>query len=342
MQPIFDKFPGSNIHVVHVGSPSILLPESYEVVHLSHKDSLEYSFIALVATEYHIVGLNARRNAIRLVDPHSGMVIRSVQNIGSGPGEFESLKNLAYYDGYIFALDQFSQKVLRFTSMLDFVDEHVISGINVLSDIAYSAGELIYATRADSSTLYRMHAVDSNENQTLFHRYIINKGFQPAVYNSHLVSAHSGSIALLNVSLPLMFLYDRAAIDEAPEIIRFFGEGVEKADSLDSMAMPGGGFNLPPVEIPRSQFPSVGASPLFQEIKQYEDHIFIRQTHDRQLIHLTKRDTMIEYVGSYQILGSNGEPLEWLSMAIQYPWIYLGSNHEHQFFRLNMVEVFNK
>lgn len=341
MQPVLDKFPESRVITIPLDSPISLLPDDYEIIPISDEDSAVSGVFIMVSTKDNIVFTGFDGKAIHLVEPQSGVVLKTLQTLGKGPGEFEHIGSLAFDGLHLVALDMGSQKILRFTSSLEFVDEHIVASLHVFSAIAFTSGKLLFSSRSDPENLYRIHELDGSVKTTSFHRYIINHSYQPRIYNNHFISVGANSVSLLNVNLPLLFSYNMEDLDSPPTILRFVGDGMERGNYDDMMAFPGGAFNLPPIEIPSDRYTSVGANPLFGGIAQMGEKKLLKQNSPHNLVYIQQKGLRFEYKGRFVINDVNGESLTWSSMSIQPPWVYLGSSTQNQLIRFNL-EVLEK
>lgn len=334
MQPVLDKFPEGRVISFPLDSAHSLFPDDYEIIPISDVDSAVSGVFIMISTKENIVFSGFDGKAIHLVDAQSGVVMKTLKTVGKGPGEFEHIGSLAFDGQHLVALDMGAQKILRFTSSLEFVDEHIISGLHVFSTIAYSSGKLLFSSRSDSVNLYKVHDLAGSKDPSSFHRYIINHSYQPRIYNNHFISVSGSGVSLLNVYLPLLFSYNLDDLNSPPTILRFVGDEMEKDNSEDMMAFPGGAFNLPPIEIHPDS--SVGASPLFGGIAQMDEKIFFKQNSPNYLVYIQRKDSKYVYKGRFEIIDKNGESFTWTSMTIQPPWVYLGGSAQNQLVRLNL------
>lgn len=336
MQPVYNKFPDSDIQYIELDKPRIIKPDHLETIWFDEDSTRQVGLFQIISVEDRLATIGVEGKVISLLDAETGEVVKSVNTIGRGPGEYGHIGSISYDGETILALDMSSQKVIQYTPDLEYINEYYLQGLHVFSDIAFVDGKLFFGSGGFTDKLYKYYSLTDTSEAVSFHRYIIDRGFQPGVYNRHHMSVGDDHIYLLNISLPLLFVYNFNNLD-VPKIVRFQGEEMERdSDDEGSSFMPGSAYNLPPIEIPMDRHKSVGATPLFSTIVQSGDLVLVKQNKSPNLIYLTNRNGKLEYKGRFVLQDGEGNPIVFAGLAIDPPWIYVGRSKDGVLMRFNM------
>lgn len=336
MQPVYDKFPDSEIQYIELDEPRIITPDHLETIWFDEDSTRQVGLFQIISVEDRLATIGVEGKVISLIEAETGEVVKSVNTIGRGPGEYGHIGSISYDGETILALDMSSQKVIQYTPDLEYINEYYVQGSHVFSDIAFVDGKLFFGSGGFSDKLFKYYTLSDTSEAVSFHRYIIERGFQPSVYNRHHISVGNEHIYLLNNSLPLMFVYNFNNLD-VPKIVRFQGEEMERdPDDEGSNFMPGAAHNLPPIEIPNDGNRPVGATPLFSNVVQSGNHVLVNQNKSPNLIYLTNRNGKLEYRGRYMLQDTEGNPFVFAGLAINPPWIYVGRAKDGVLMRFNM------
>lgn len=336
MQPVYDKFPESEIQYIALDEPRIITPEQLEVIWVDEDSSHYVGLFQIIPVGNRLATIGVDGKVISLIDTETREVVKSVNTIGRGPGEYGHVGSISYDGETILALDMSSQKVIKYAPNLEYINEFYAEGLHVFSDIEFVDGNLFFGSRGFADKLFKYYSIADTSEAVSFHRYIIDRGFQPSVYNNHHMSVGDNHIYLLNHSLPLLFVYNFNNLD-VPRIVRFQGEEMERnPDDEGSGFLPFSANNLPPIEIPMDRYKSVGATPLFSNVVQFDNHILVKQNKSSNLIYLTNRNDKLEYGGRFVLHDADGNAIIIAGLAIDPPWIYVGRAKDGILMRFHM------
>lgn len=348
-QPVFDLFQGVSLQHIYLDDKKHqhLGPEFYSVIEIPNEDVQNngMSWATLINRTIYSVSQNMESIKAFNLDTESS---EEYSFLGRGPGEYQSISQLMEGDSSIKIVDGGSPRIKEYDLSLNFMDEYELDEFNMFYPVGYNHPYMVYPLLNNEDFLYRVTNLDNIVDQDLpFHKRLISVGKQPRAYNQAVIDiANNGDIAVLSATMPLMFHYsmnEKSGLKEPKRIVRFHHKNLE---TLGTETKFGSDFgenvveNPPPIEFEPDNSVVVGVTPLFQSMVFTEEWVFIKQIPDNRLVILKKYEDDIEYVGSFQFIDKENEPLNFISISYSEPWVVLGSLSENKVLKVN-VSVFN-
>lgn len=275
-----------------------------------------------------LISVSYNRKTVKLRDKKSGEVSKVYENVGKGPGEYQSISQLITHDNKIYILDTGSGKIIELNEQLEYQGEFRIGDINLNSTLAIYDEILLYNSSKYEQFLIHKYSLESNSKiDSKLHPVIIPRGKQPIGYNEY--KAHispSGELLVASKHMPILFFYNDIESKYPSDLIRLQHDDLEMVNKKMETAPPVNSkalYNPPPQPIERND-KIIGLTTVFEDVHISTEWIFL-VTSKNTLIVLSRNENKIQSYGIYRIFISTNNELNIRSIAFDHPFLYLSS-----------------
>jgi hypothetical protein len=351
--PVLDIFPDAPVTTLYINETDIIdvKPGGYEIISApegANYDAGAGRWPSVMGGSIFNSGFNSP--IIKEIDLETGELLSERELEGEGPGEY---RHISYYetgDGYHFIADLTLGKIIQYDSEWSLVEEFILEEYTSqpFNNLAYSDSVFYHAAGFDSD--YLITALRFGYGSTSshsFHERIIPVGKQPRQYNQLLLDSHNGQLAVMNPSLPYVFMYD--STHALMEIVQVEFPGLNKIEGSGSASRnnPGSGasnsgqsaiVNPPPIPIETDK--RINMNPYIIDVELSDNRLFIyyanRFVDLRFLTVLKKEAGGWEPEGSYRFLKEDGSLFTIFAMTYDDGWLYFGGMFEEDIIRMKV------
>ncbi len=329
--PVYPKF--NNLEYIELKLDESkfidIYPDKYQIISDGTNEGLYH--VSNLGDQ--LIAVKDQFRSIKLFNKSTGSALNEFSFIGNGPGEYQMIMDLVSDSNHILIFDGSSFKINRYSKDFEYLDAHVITGINPFGNVDYKYPYLVYSIRNDEYHLIQIMNLENPLDTKSIHNRIIRIGKQPTGYNATSVSiSPSYDLAVMSGNMPLLFIYKDVLVTNTTEsgyLIRLQHEDYNMVGKplLTHYGGVGSTFeNPPPIEIDLPEGKVIGFTPMFQDVVMVDEWIFIKEILNNRLVVLNYSDTKIRHHASYRFTNVNGIPLKWSDISYSNEWIYFGSN----------------
>ena len=350
--PVLEIFPDAPLSTVNINEEDIIdvTPSDYEIISApegTHYDAGAGRWPSVMAGSIFNSGFNSP--IIKEIDLVTGELLSERKMEGEGPGEYRKISYYEAGDGYHFITDLTLGKIIQYDSEWSLKNEFILEGYTSqpFNNLAYSDSVFYHAAGFDSDYLITALRIgDGSTSSHSFHERIIPVGNQPRQYNELLLDSYNGQLAVMNPSLPYVFMYDSTHALE--EIVQVAFPGLNKIETnLEASRNNSGSgasdgdqptfINPPPIPIETDK--RISMNYYIVDVELSDNRLFIYYANrfvDLRFLTVLKKDGGWEPEGSYRFLKEDGSLFTIFAMTYDDGWLYLGGMFEPDIIRMKV------